>query len=90
MKSQWRWIGVVLLMLFVLAIWGCGGKINQENFNRIEIGMSYEEVVAILGEPVQCKSILGAQNCDWGKKPRTINIKFVADNVVFRSSEGLN
>ncbi len=90
MKSQWRWIGVVLLMSLVLAFWGCGGKINQENFKKIEIGMSYDEVVAILGAPVACKSILGAQNCDWGKESRSINIKFVADNVVFRSSEGLN
>ena len=90
MKPRWRGIGVILLMVFVVAVWGCGSKINQANFKKIEIGMSFEEVVAILGEPVQCKSILGAQTCDWGEEPRTINIKFVADNVVFRSAQGLD
>ena len=89
-KSQGRWFGVLLLLIFMLAVGGCGSKINQENFKKIEIGMSFNEVVAILGEPVQCQSTLGVQNCDWGEAPRTINIKFMADNVVFRSSEGLN
>lgn len=89
MNSKWRWFGVVLLIVSLLAFWGCS-KINQENYQKIEIGMSYDEVVAILGEPAACKSILGTQSCDWGQESRMISIKFAADNVVFRSAEGLD
>ncbi len=89
MNSEWRRSGVVLLVVSVLVIWGCSSKINQENYKKIKIGMGYEEVAAILGEPVQCESVLGANSCDWGDEKRMINIKFVADNVVFRSAKGL-
>ncbi len=89
MISEWRMIGVVLLVVSMLVIGGCSSKINQENYKKIKIGMSLEEVTAILGEPVQCESVLGAKNCDWGDEKRVINIKFVADNVVFRSAKGL-
>ncbi len=89
MKPEWRRIGVILLVAAMLALWGCSSKINQENYRKIKIGMSYEEVAVILGEPVACESVLGAKSCDWGDEKRNINIKFVADNVVFRSAEGL-
>lgn len=89
MNSKWRWIGVILLIVTLLALCGCSSKINQENYKKIEIGMSFDEVAAILGAPVACESVLGTRSCDWGKESRMINIKFVADNVVFRSAQGL-
>ncbi len=89
MKRVWRRIGVVLVVVSMLALWGCSSKVNQENYRKIKIGMSYAEVAAILGEPVECASVLGTQSCDWGDEKRSINIKFAADNVVFRSAKGL-
>jgi hypothetical protein len=89
MNAQWRRIAVLLLFVVLLALWGCSSKVNQANYEKIEIGMSYDEVVAILGEPVQSKSILGTKSCDWGDDARMINIKFAADMVVFRSAKGL-
>ena len=89
MNPEWRRIGVILLAVSMLALWGCSSKINQENYRKIEIGMSYDEVAAILGKPVQCESVLGAQSCDWGDDDRLISVKFVADNVVYRSAKGL-
>ena len=89
MNPDWRRIGNILLIVGLLAFWGCGSKVNQENYKKIKIGMSYEEVAAILGEPIKCASILGTQSCDWGDETRSINIKFAADNVVFRSAKGL-
>ena len=89
MNSDWRRIGKILLIVGLLAFWGCSSKVNQENYKKIKIGMSYEEVAAILGEPVKCASVLGTQSCDWGDEKRSINIKFAADNVVFRTAKGL-
>jgi hypothetical protein len=89
MNFTWRRIGMILLIVGLLAFWGCSRKVNQENYKKIKIGMSYEEVTAIVGEPVACESVLGVQSCDWGDETRAINIKFAADNVVFRSAKGL-
>ncbi len=90
MRSDWCRIGKILLIVGFLSLWGCSSKVNQDNYKKIKIGMSYEEVTAILGEPVTCESILGIQNCDWGDETRAINIKFAADNVVFRTAKGLS
>ena len=90
MNPKRHWMGAVLVLIYLVIFSGCSSKVNQENYRKIKIGMSYEEVVAILGEPAQCTSIIGTQSCDWGEAPRIINIKFAADNVVFRSAQGLN
>ena len=89
MHAQWLRIALLLLLVVLLPLSGCSSKINQENYDKIEIGMSYDEVVSILGNPVQSKSILGTKSCDWGDDARMINIKFAADKVVFRSAKGL-
>ena len=89
MGANRRWCGVVLLIVTVVLFTGCS-KVNQENYAKIEIGMSYDDVVAILGEAAACESLIpGTQSCDWGKEGRVINLKFAADNVVFRSAKGL-
>jgi hypothetical protein len=90
MNSQWRWLTVLMLIAALAILGGCGSKINKENYDKIEIGMTYDEVVSILGAPVQSKSILGTKSCDWGDQSRSVNIKFLADKVVFRSAEGLD
>ncbi len=89
MNPEWRRIGLVLMIVSMLVLGGCSSKINQENYKKIKIGMSYEEVAAILGEPAQCASVLGTKSCDWEDKARKISIKFAADYVVFRSAKGL-
>ncbi|MBM4074186.1 MAG: outer membrane protein assembly factor BamE [Planctomycetes bacterium] len=42
----------LLIALFVImAFVGCGSRLNVENFNRVKVGMTLEEVKQILGEP---------------------------------------
>ncbi len=90
MNSNWRWCAAVLLILALMMFAGCSRKISQENYDKIEIGMSYDEVVAILGEPTACESVIpGTRSCNWGKEARMISLKFAVDNVVFRSAKGL-
>lgn len=76
-------------MLLVTAMTGCS-KVTQENYDRLKMGMSYPDVIALLGEPERCDSTLGIKNCMWGKEPKTITIKFAGDTTVFYSSEGLS
>jgi hypothetical protein len=75
--------------LIGLLISACS-KITNENYAKIETGMRYDEVVAILGPPDKVEEVVGTKSAVWGKEPKTISIKFVADMVVFRSAQGLD
>jgi len=81
-----------LMVLFIVSLLICFGcsKVTQENYDKLSVGMVYQEVIKILGDPNECKSILNAKNCTWGDSSERISVKLVADKVVFLSSEGLN
>lgn len=79
----------ITCLLLVLVIAGCS-NINQENFDKIQIGMNYEDVVGILGKQQTCEEIImKTKDCVWGSPDRQINVKFVGDTVVWKSAKGL-
>jgi hypothetical protein len=81
----------VVLCVFILGLVlaGCS-KITQANYDKIEMGMTYQEVVDIIGAPDEMQDVMGAKNCVWGKDSKVINIKFIGDKVVFHSAKGLS
>ena len=81
-------IMIIIFLITALSLSGCR-KINQENYDKIKMGMEQKEVIAIIGEASTCDSILGASNCTWGNDSKNINIKFIAEQVVFITSKGL-
>lgn len=84
-------ISLIVLMVLVgvlLMVVGCS-KINRDNYDKIEVGMTYDEVEDILGAPDESRDVLGTRSCVWGETPETISIKFVGDKVVFHSARGL-
>lgn len=86
-----KWVRIFLigwLLTTVMLSAGCS-KITQQNYNQLKIGMSYDEVVGILGEPDQCNSAVGLKDCRWGNEKRYIEIRFAGPKVVFYSAEGL-
>jgi hypothetical protein len=86
-----RRIAVRVLALVVavsLVAVGCS-KISKENYDKIEVGMTYEEVEEILGPPDKAQDVIGTRICVWGQTTETISIKFVGDRVVFHSARGL-
>ena len=78
----------VFVILSLLICSGCS-RVTQENYDKLSVGMDYAEVVKILGEPSECKSILNAKNCTWGDSSKRITVKLIANKVVFLTSEGL-
>ena len=89
-----RFLSVTLLV--ALACGGCGSKINEKNFERIQDGMPREDVEAILGAPTDTKSVgfggFSGSHSTWkAKDGTTITIQFVNGKVVskqlFKSSE---
>lgn len=79
---------VLVLALLVLAIAGCS-RLSQESYNKLKMGMTYEEVVGVLGSPATCDAAMGAKSCIWGNEQKHIKINFVADRVVIFTCKGL-
>jgi hypothetical protein len=83
-------IAIILIICLVpmLILLGCS-KINQENYDKLKVGLEYDEVLKILGKPDNCKSVLNMKNCIWEESSKIITIIIVADKVVFLSSQGI-
>jgi hypothetical protein len=81
-------IRTVLAMGLFLVLLGCS-KITLENYNKIVVGMHYDEVTQLLGAPDQCDDVMGVRNCKWGDDKRSVNVSFVAGKVLLFSSSNL-
>jgi hypothetical protein len=79
---------ILFLAAIILIAFGCS-KVNQDNYDKLSLGMDYEDVIKILGQPSECKSILNTKSCTWGDSSKKIALKLVANKVVFLSSQGL-
>lgn len=65
-------------------------KVTAENYNKIELGQSYEQVQELIGKPTSCDDVLGARNCVWGKAGSArVNVTFVGNKVVLFSAQNL-
>lgn len=67
---------------------GCS-KLTRENYEKIEVGMAYEAVVGIIGEPDTCDAALGTKKCIWGTEEKNITISFMGEQVIMPSYKGL-
>lgn len=80
----------VACLLLLLAATGCT-RLTQENFNKVQTGMTYEEVVTILGEPSDNQSIgagpLSASSITWEDDSARVNIKFLNNKVQVKAFE---
>ena len=72
----------------LLSLIACS-KVNKENYDKLKIGMGYDEVVFLLGEPDQCETLLAFKSCTWGKGDKTITLRLAADQVLLFESKGL-
>ncbi len=80
---------LLVLALLALLVAGCG-RLTLENYNKIEAGMHYGEVVAILGKPDACSEALGVRSCQWGDDQRHVQVNFVAGQVMLSYAHNLD
>jgi uncharacterized protein YcfL len=78
-------IGATVILVSALLV-GCGSRVTQENFDKIQAGMSREDVTAILGEPTESSGAsIGTISGDswvWKKDGTVITIQFVGGTVL--------
>ena len=77
-----------IVTLFVLLIAGCG-KLTMENYNRLKMGMSYDEVVRVIGSPDRCNEVMRVRNCEWGNEKKSISVTFAGDKALIFTCNGL-
>jgi outer membrane protein assembly factor BamE (lipoprotein component of BamABCDE complex) len=78
---------VVLVMAICMSLVSCiGSPISQENFEKIQTGMSLAQVQAILGPPTESSSVdvavFSGTVSKWKALDVTITIQFVNGKVV--------
>ena len=78
----------LVVMIIVLLIAGCG-KLTMKNYNKLKLGMAYNEVVNTIGAPDKCSDVMGMRNCEWGNEKKSINVTFAGDKVLFFTCNGL-
>nr|WP_320190512.1 DUF3862 domain-containing protein [uncultured Desulfobacter sp.] len=79
---------LILVFLCAVIFLGCS-KITRENFAKIKMGMDYENVVGIIGEPDTCDGVLGVKKCVWGNETKNITISFMGEKVILPAMKGL-
>ena len=86
----------IILSLFLLV--GCSGKINKENYSKIENGMTVSEVTSILGEGESNASSnvdlgsygsMSAEAITWQSGVSVISITFSNGKVMSKAQTGL-
>ena len=78
---------VALSLVICMSLVSCSGsEISQENFEKIQTGMSLTQVTAILGEPSEASSVdvavFSGAASKWKKGNVTITIQFINGKVV--------
>lgn len=81
-------IQTALAMGLLLMLLGCS-KLTLENYGKIGVGMSYDEVTQLIGAPDRCDDVMGVRNCRWGDDRRSVQVSFVAGKVLLFSSSNL-
>ncbi|WP_394220727.1 DUF3862 domain-containing protein [Alteromonas gracilis] len=80
---------IVFLALNTLALSGCS-KLTKENYDKLEMGMTQDEVEAVLGSADNCAKTMGATACTWGNEDaKHVKIVFMGNKAVTFSYDGL-
>lgn len=82
-----------LRYVFVIAgfalLSACGSQLSLENYNKLKVGQSYDEVKQVIGDPARCDETLAVRTCVWGDEQRGISVNFVAGKVLLLSARSL-
>jgi len=79
---------LLALLTIPFLIMGCS-KVSKENYDKLEMGMEYSKVTALLGNPNSCTESIGVKSCIWGNEAKNIKVNFLGDQTVVFSGTGL-
>ncbi len=83
---------VLILVILGFLLTACApapNTVTRENYEKLKMGMTYDAVVGIMGEPFQVSTFMGVKQCTWANGERHIHAKFMASRAIYYSSKGL-
>lgn len=82
---HWRRPFAAAALALTLILAGCGSKVNEENFARIQEEMTEQQVIELLGQPSETSSVsaLGVSGTSavWRAEDAVISVQFVNGKV---------
>jgi Domain of Unknown Function with PDB structure (DUF3862) len=78
----------IVLVTLIVSLAACS-KLTQENYDKLKMGMGYDDVVAILGKPDSCTDTLVAKSCIWGNERKNITVNFIGNKIFVYSSKSI-
>lgn len=78
----------LLLIAVVLIFAGCS-KVSKENYDKLSVGMSYDDVVSILGSADNCNESIGVQSCKWGNDKSYVSVQFIGGKASLFSNKNI-
>ncbi len=89
MNRYVRCRSVVIAILCVL-LSACGNKVGLDNYNKLRVGQTFDEIKTIIGPPARCDETYGVRTCLWGDDARNIKVSFVSGMVMVLSAKNLD
>ncbi|WP_243372124.1 DUF3862 domain-containing protein [Geotalea sp. SG265] len=77
-----------VMLLLLLLVSGCS-RLTMANYDKIKMGMEYDQVTAILGKPDNCSDALIARSCIWGSEEKNITVNFVGGKAILFTSKNI-
>ncbi|MBN8445490.1 MAG: outer membrane protein assembly factor BamE [Gammaproteobacteria bacterium] len=78
----------LLIILGCLALTACS-KLTVENYDKLTMGMTYQQVTDIIGSPVSCDEVIGTRTCQWGDDTANVHATFISDKAIAFTHKGL-
>ncbi|WP_338517180.1 DUF3862 domain-containing protein [Alteromonas gracilis] len=80
---------LIAVVCGALALSACS-KLTKENYDKLEMGMSQEEVEAVIGSADNCGKTMGTLACTWGdENAKHVKIVFMGDKAITFNYDGL-
>ncbi|MDX1377037.1 MAG: outer membrane protein assembly factor BamE [Burkholderiales bacterium] len=84
---------LLVASVLALALAACGSKINEENFVRIQDGMTEQQVIDLLGTPTETSGVgalgMSGASAVWQDGDARISVQFVNGKVRLKQFERL-
>ena len=85
-------VAALMVMVCVVSL-GCESKLNQQNFDKLKVGMSEADATAILGkatevDPIKMPGGIVAAKEIWKDNEKSITINFLAGKAMEIKKDG--
>lgn len=76
-------------VIMMLGLAACS-KLSVENYEKLQEGMTYDQIAAVIGKPSECTEAMMVRHCVWRDGERRISVSFLVGKATLFSAEKIN